>query len=92
MIISFRHRGLKKFFLLGKAGFINPAYISKVSDILTKLNDAEIIEDMDVITFRLHPLSGNKKDRWSVTVRSNWRITFSFENGKAYNVDLEDYH
>jgi plasmid maintenance system killer protein len=27
-----------------------------------------------------------------VTVRANWRLTFSFEAGDASDVDLEDYH
>jgi proteic killer suppression protein len=29
---------------------------------------------------------------FSVTVRANWRITFRFEQGRAYDVHLEDYH
>jgi plasmid maintenance system killer protein len=27
-----------------------------------------------------------------LTVRANWRITFKFEHGKTYDVNLEDYH
>jgi len=27
-----------------------------------------------------------------VTVRANWRVTFRFGGGGAYDVDLEDYH
>jgi proteic killer suppression protein len=29
---------------------------------------------------------------WAVTVRANWRVTFRFQGGDAYDVDLEDYH
>ena len=43
-------------------------------------------------TFRLHQLKGNRKGAWAVTVRANWRVTFLFEGGDAYDVDLEDYH
>ena len=44
------------------------------------------------VAFRLHPLKGNRKGVWAVTVRANWRVTFRFEGGDAYDVDLEDYH
>jgi proteic killer suppression protein len=40
----------------------------------------------------LHPLKGNLKDFWSVTVRANWRIIFRFEDGDVFDVDLLDYH
>jgi proteic killer suppression protein len=29
---------------------------------------------------------------WAITVRANWRVTFRFKDGKASDVDLEDYH
>jgi len=28
----------------------------------------------------------------SIEVRDNWRITFKFEAGDAYDVNFEDYH
>ncbi|MCK5700085.1 MAG: type II toxin-antitoxin system RelE/ParE family toxin, partial [Cyclobacteriaceae bacterium] len=42
--------------------------------------------------FRLHELKGERLGVWSVTVKNNWRITFQFKNGDAYDVKLEDYH
>ncbi|MGH8602978.1 MAG: type II toxin-antitoxin system RelE/ParE family toxin [Gammaproteobacteria bacterium] len=42
--------------------------------------------------FRLHPLKGDLKGLWSVSVSGNWRIIFRFEEGHAYDVDLVDYH
>ena len=48
---------------------------------------------MNQPTFRLHPLQGNRKGVWAVTVRANWRAgDFLFEGGDACDVDLEDYH
>jgi proteic killer suppression protein len=41
---------------------------------------------------RLHELKGARKGIWSVTISGNWRMTFSFRDGDAYDVDLEDYH
>jgi proteic killer suppression protein len=42
---------------------------------------------MDLPGFGLHPLKGNLKDFWSVTVRANWRIIFRFEDGEAGGTD-----
>jgi len=41
---------------------------------------------------RLHPMSGDMIGRYSIRVTGNWRITFRFENGDVYDVNLEDYH
>jgi proteic killer suppression protein len=40
----------------------------------------------------LHPLTGNRKGTWAVRVSGNWRVTFSFVDRDAINVDYEDYH
>jgi len=92
MIESFKHRGLRKFFETGDDRKIVLEHRQKVADILTVLEGAQNIQDLNLVTFRLHPLTGNRKGTWSVTVRANWRITFRFENGKAYDVNYEDYH
>jgi len=92
MIVSFRHKGLKQLFERGNRRGVNPQHVEKIENILGLLAVAEKIEDMDVHSFRLHPLSGDLKGFWSVTVRANWRIIFRFENGNAFEVDLLDYH
>ena len=47
---------------------------------------------MGLTSFRLHPLKGDLKGFWSVTVKTNWRIIFRFQNGDADDVELTDYH
>lgn len=42
--------------------------------------------------FKLHELKGNRRGEWSIYVTGNRRVTFKFEDGYAYDVDLEDYH
>jgi plasmid maintenance system killer protein len=42
--------------------------------------------------FRLHPLNGQMKGFWAVTVRANWRVIFRFAEGHAEDVDHVDYH
>lgn len=41
---------------------------------------------------KFHPLKGDKKNLYAITVRANWRITFEFTDGDAYILNLEDYH
>jgi proteic killer suppression protein len=60
--------------------------------LLAALDTAQSIEDMNVPGFRLHPLKGTDRGRWSVWVNGNWRLTFDFANGHAHLLDYEDYH
>ena len=66
--------------------------VDRLRLILSALDQAGEVQDMNQPTFRLHQLKGNRKGAWAVTVRANWRVTFLFEGGDAYDVDLEDYH
>lgn len=92
MIVSFRHKGLRKFFETGSLAGIQPHHAPRLKNLLWALNTSEIVEDMDQPGFNFHMLSGLKKTRWSVNVSGNWRLTFEFENGNAYIIDYEDYH
>ena len=92
MIKSFKHRGLRQLFEDDNPKGLNPEHVRKIRQILGVMHAARKIAEMDVATFRLHPLTGDLKGYWSVTVRANWRIVFRFEDGKAIDVDLVDYH
>ncbi len=92
MIISFKHKGLKRFYESGTTSGIQAVHKSKLRMILVALETAQTIEDMDIPGFRLHALKGNLKGVWSIMVSGNWRITFKFENGNVYVVNYEDYH
>jgi toxin HigB-1 len=59
---------------------------------LAALDTAQAVEDMDIPGFRLHPLKGAMRGRWSISVNGNWRLTFEFQDGNAYVLDYEDYH
>jgi proteic killer suppression protein len=92
MTESFKHKGLGQLFEDDNARGINPEHVTKLKAILTVMNTAEEVSDLDVATFRLHSLTGNLKGFWSITVRANWRVIFRFEDGTAWDVDLVDYH
>jgi len=66
--------------------------VNRIADVLAHLDRAHRPSDLDLPGYRLHPMRGNLKGTWSVTISGNWRITFRFEDGNAYDVDLVDYH
>lgn len=41
---------------------------------------------------RLERLKGQQSDRHSIRVNDQYRVTFRWENGNAYEVLVEDYH
>ena len=92
MIQSFRHKSLRKFFESGSAAGIQSHHAKRLRMLLVALDTAHSVEDMDIPGFRLHPLKGSERGRWSVWVNGNWRLTFEFRDGHAYNLDYEDYH
>jgi toxin HigB-1 len=92
MIRTFRHKGLKQLFEAGKSRGVSAEIARKLIRQLDLLNRATVPMDMNLPGYRLHELKGARKGTWSVTVRGNWRLTFSFQDGHAFDVDLEDYH
>ncbi len=92
MIVSFKHKGLQKFFEKGSVAGVQAAHKKRLILQLVALDTATVIDDMDIPGFDLHPLKGSRKGVWSIKVNGNWRITFEFENSNAYIVNYEDYH
>ena len=92
MIVTFKHKGLEKFFCTGSTAGIQAKHVTKLQIQLTTLNEAQDVDQMNVPGWRLHPLKGSLEGHWSITVNANWRLTFRFENGNAYIVDYQDYH
>ena len=92
MIQSFIHKGLKRFFETGSKAGIQPPHANRLRLILTVLNVAQDIADIDKPGLKLHALKGDRKGDWAVSVSGNWRVTFQFKNGDAYLLNYEDYH
>ena len=92
MITSFKHRGLKRLYERGDQSGIRPDLLDMVEDILARLDEADTPQALNLPGYRLHPLKGDLKGFWSVTVRANWRIIFRFQDADAFDVELIDYH
>ncbi len=92
MISSIRHKGLKRLHEDDDPRGVMAEHIIKLRDILARLDAARTVADMDIPGFRLHPLKGNRRGLWAVTVRANWRVIFRFTDPDAFDVDYLDYH
>jgi proteic killer suppression protein len=92
MIRSIRHKGLRRLYQDDDPSGVNPDHVSKLRNILARLDAARAAADMDLPGFRLHPLKGELKGFYAVTVRANWRVIFRFDEGGANDVDYVDYH
>lgn len=92
MIKSFVHKGLEKFFQTGNKSGIQAAHERRLSLQLAKLDAANSPQDMGLPAWKLHPLKGDLKGYWAVSVSGNWRLTFRFVGKDAEVVDYQDYH
>ncbi len=60
---------------------------------LAILNAAGRIQDLRVPPGnRLEALKGKRQGQWSIRINDQWRICFRFEAGKAFDVEIVDYH
>lgn len=59
----------------------------KLLDAVARLDDLRIPAGN-----RLEALRGNQAGRHSIRVNDQYRVTFHWENGHAYEVCVEDYH
>lgn len=92
MIKSFRHKGLQRYFETGSKAGIQAVHATRLRLQLAALHNARKPEDMGAPAWKLHPLQGDLKGHWAVTVNGNWRLTFKFEGDDAVVVDYQDYH
>lgn len=92
MIKSFKHKGLKKFFETGSKAGIQTKHERRLRMQLAAIDTATVIDDIDLPSYKLHLLKGDRSGIWSITVNGNWRVTFEFVDGNAYILNYEDYH
>ena len=92
MIRSFQHRGFEAFFTKDERRKLPPDHVAKIERLLDRLDAAKTPQDINLPGLGFHPLKGNRKGTYAVSVSGNWRLSFRFDGGHAVDVDLEDYH
>lgn len=92
MILNFRHKGLERFFSKSDYRGIPAQHAARLERLLDRLDAALKPDDMSLPGYRFHPLKGERKGTYAVSVSGNWRLTFRFAGEDAADIDLEDYH
>lgn len=92
MIKTFKHKGLKELVERGATRRIDVKLQGRCKLVLDMLNVATHTQQLAQPGWNLHPLHQFKPLRWSIWISGAWRITFEFDKGDAYRVDLEQYH
>ena len=95
IVRSLRHGGLRQLYETDSPRLLKQDLADRVRGILAALAMAESMEGFirDAAPgWRVHRLSGARRNEWSVSVSGNWRIAFEERNGAIERVNLEDCH
>ena len=94
MIIgTFRHNGLRHLYEDDDLGGVPAHSVRKIKAILAALEFADDLSQVATMPgWRLHPLRGDRKGKYGITVTGNWRITFQLQGHAVTDVHFEDYH
>ena len=76
-LVRIRHKGLRQLYEDQNARSVPQAMAEKLSKLLFAIETAESLEQLGRFPgWKLHPLKGNLKGFWSLTVTGNWRLIF----------------
>ena len=93
MIISFKDRETERVFRRVKSRRFSGTLARAALKKLVMLHSADTLQDLIALPDnRTEKLTGDRKDRYSIRVNVQWRICFAWENGRAAEVELVDYH
>ncbi|MBD1919093.1 type II toxin-antitoxin system RelE/ParE family toxin [Leptolyngbya sp. FACHB-60] len=93
MIRSFRDKETQKIFERQRSRKLPPDIQQVALRKLRMLNNAETLQDLRIPPAnRLERLVGNRANQYSIRVNDQWRICFVWQDGKALDVEIVDYH
>ena len=92
MIRSWGNSATRRLFESGKSRF-RGLDADAALELLAMLNAAERLDHVSPLkSVGLHPLKGDRRGQWAITVNGPWRICFRFGDGHAHDVEIVDYH
>ena len=73
----------------------NPQLVTSENPAISAFENGQVLSGHSVIKADVVQEVGQLApilSTYSIRVMGNWRLTFRFENGDVFDVDLEDYH
>ena len=93
MIKTFADRQTQRLYITGQSQRVPADLIRRAIRRLEYLDLAHGLSALSVPpSNRLHPLKGDRKGQYSISINDQWRICFRFVDGDAYEVEITDYH
>lgn len=91
-IESIKHKALRG--LVEKGSTKGVIEAERVIDMIAFIVSASGLDELGTPpNFGFHPLNGDRKGEYAMTVTRNWRLTFSLvDETTIADLDLEDYH
>jgi proteic killer suppression protein len=92
MIRSWANAATRQYAETGKSKF-SGLDREAADEALAMLDAATSLADISPLaSVGLHPLKGNRRGQWAMTINGPWRLCFRFKDGDAYDVEIVDYH
>jgi len=93
IIGKFRHKGLRRLYEDDDPSGVPAHSVRKIKAILAALEFADNLSQVATMPgWKIHPLKGDRKGEYSITVTGNRRITFRLQGNAVTEVNFEDYH
>ena len=90
---KFRHKGLKRLYEDDEPSGVPAHAVRKIKAILAALEFADRLSQVTTMPgWKLHPLRGDRKGEFAISVTGNWRITFRLQGDVITDINFEDYH
>ena len=94
-LAGFRHKVLRLLYANDDTKGLSAPLVDKLRKLLFALETAQNLEQVGRFPgWKLHPLKGELKGFWSLTVTGNLRVIFRYDRAvnTASEIDLTDYH
>ena len=93
MIKSFADRETQSLYVTGASRRLPADVTRRALRKLEYIDLASRLEDLLVPPGnRLHPLAGDRRGQYSISINDQWRICFRLAEGDAHDVEITDYH
>lgn len=96
MIVNFKGKVAKDIWQSNQSKSLPREYWLRAKALLTIMHATQMLDDLRIQgqppSIRLHKLTSDRKNEWSVIIKLPWCITFKFNKGDFSDVCIENYH